>query len=131
MTMYQNGDIDSSLAMQLLGGALAAGGGGDSKKRPLEGASGSEGVKAAKTDDTDHDAPSVDDLLDQAKKVKNDARLNSSQSYFLGHKHIYHHHIWVHIYYVLDDPGFHGISCSKNKRHMWKKRLSITQSWWP
>lgn len=73
MSMYQNGDIDSSLAMQLLGGALAK---GDAKKRPLEDASGPDGVKSAKLDDTDDDAPSLDDLLDQAKKVKNDTRPN-------------------------------------------------------
>ena len=98
MDMYRNGEIDSSLAMQLLGGALATSEDGNSRKRSLDDASGpDEGNKAAKIGEADPDAPSVEELLDQAKKVKNDTRLNYIFFHiFLGQ--IYHHNIWVNIY---------------------------------
>ena len=83
--MFQDGELDAGLAMQLLGGALSKDGGHDrSKKRPLDGNTGQDGCKAAKTDDHmsdddgDADGPSVDDLLDQAKKVKNEPKLKSN-----------------------------------------------------
>ncbi|CAL1152385.1 unnamed protein product, partial [Cladocopium goreaui] len=73
MDMYRNGEIDSSLAMQLLGGALATSEDGNSRKRSLDDASGpDEGNKAAKIGEADPDAPFVEELLDQAKKVKNE-----------------------------------------------------------
>lgn len=70
VAMYQKGDLDPAVAMQLLGQAHTAKKStsdteGDSKKRPLE----------------DHDAtgegdgPSLDDILQQAKRAKNDSLL--------------------------------------------------------
>ena len=106
MDMYRNGEIDSSLAMQLLGGALATSEDGNSRKRSLDDASGpDEGNKAAKIGEADPDAPSVEELLDQAKKVKNDTRLNYIISiiFFLG-KYII---ITFGLTYILDGPTLH------------------------
>ena len=105
MDMYRNGEIDSSLAMQLLGGALATSEDGNSRKRSLDDASGPDEVKAAKIGEADPDAPSVEELLDQAKKVKNDTRLNYIISiiFFLG-KYII---ITFGLTYILDGPTLH------------------------
>lgn len=81
--MFQEGEIESGLAMQLLGGALAKDGGhGCSKKRPLDGNASHDDSKAAKTgedmSDADADGPSVEELLDQATKVKKEPKLISN-----------------------------------------------------
>ena len=69
--MFQNGDIDSVVAMQILGGASSllapkydAGEGTDAKgvKRPL--------------DDVNNGVQEVDELLAQAKKSKQDSLIN-------------------------------------------------------
>ena len=100
--MFQDGEINSGLAMQLLGGALSKDGGDRSKKRPLDGDTGHDASKAAKTDDgndSDADGPSVDELLDQAKKVKNESELISN---IFG----VHFRVWRYIYniYIFKTP---------------------------
>ena len=68
--MFQQGELDANVAMQLLGGACDLLGG--SKKRPLEAdASGSNGQDSQETD-----AASLDDLLETAKRAKLETRFN-------------------------------------------------------
>ena len=73
--MLQKGELDPGVAMQLLGSA--AGSLQLPKKRPLEDSSGST-PKANATDsqDPDDEGDSLDDLLETAKRAKNDTKLD-------------------------------------------------------
>ena len=60
--MYKNGELDASVAMQLLGGACeSAEIGGEGTKRPVDSQDGDS-----------PDVPSVDEILHQAKRAKMD-----------------------------------------------------------
>lgn len=73
--MFQQGELDAAVAMQLLGGAgdLLRG----SKKRPLENgpASGSNGQDSQDSTAGD-DGASLDDLLETAKRAKLETKFN-------------------------------------------------------
>ena len=72
--MLQKGEIDPSVAVQLLSATPLKSGDG-SKKRPLEG--GAEGRPAVPPASEDADSDGVDDLLATAKKAKMESQLKS------------------------------------------------------
>ena len=73
--MFQKGELDTGVAMELLGGA--AGRLVGSKKRPLEATSGpSSGACADSQEAEGDDGASLDDLLETAKRAKQETKLN-------------------------------------------------------
>ena len=73
--MFQKGELDAGVAMQLLGGA--AGHLVGSKKRPLEASAGpSSGACADSQEAEGDDGASLDDLLETAKRAKQETKLN-------------------------------------------------------
>lgn len=69
--MFQKGDIDAGVAMQILGGA-------SSLLNPQSDAGEGTGGKGAKRplDDANNGVEEVDELLAQAKKTKQDSLMN-------------------------------------------------------
>lgn len=80
--MVQKGQLDASIGMQLLG-AAAAGLIPDNKKRPRDETTHASSVDGEKPGESggdpanDPDAPSLDEVLNAAKRAKNDTNLQS------------------------------------------------------
>ena len=66
--MYQNGELDPAVAMSLLGSGILPGSG---VKRPLEPSTG--GGDSDKPEDSPVDLAAVDELLQNAKRAKNES----------------------------------------------------------